>query len=714
MCCGICNHQLYTTLAVIMYEGFSKNNGDVIGDTSKGMNMDLGEAEESTAAEESLVCMNEAGEQMVFNAKLSRDTGELTWCQLYDKETIMHRTVGMSQMTSMMRDTDRNSVYERSIAKMIEHFIREHDRSPVVLDIGTGTGLLSMLSVRHGAEFVIGCEMFDMMAAIAEQVTNANDLGDKILIINAKSSEIEDLPVQPDLLVSELLDSALLGEGCLPAHTDALTRLMNPLTDVVDEDGVAMGDFRNRVIPYSGSVLATLIESAEVKHMHDVASIRLAGSTDQDGSLHLHRTPPSLGVPPCRGGWSMVPVHWAEMQRRGGRELSGAVQVLHSNFTLSPPGGGENFSQQEEWYHTDITATSDGTVHGVLLWWNLFLLSPEVDPSRELLYSTAPGAQNWQDHWQQTVYPLPEDIEVKAGETVRVYAKHDAVHLEVYAVKQSSPAADTDCDAPDHKRQRPSEDVSPAATETDIMVCSSEIPEELCDESRNICMCGWHVLCGAERFQMMCHAGSSRAWQAAVDQLVLKLPSIGTISDGVPRLVMDLSDGSLLGLSCAAKLRAQNPNSNTADIKVVSKESKFFSRMFFNQITAANDLDEQMVFWDGKLLQDLADSLVAEEEDNDADAEGTEMQSGGDAYGPCESTPDLLKGSVVAVLSECYYYQLHALPIWQSLSFYYQVQSLRRRGLLHADCKVLPGRAVVRAIALELPQLKNCHGLAGM
>jgi hypothetical protein len=41
-----------------------------------------------------------------------------------------------------------------------------------------------------------------------------------------------------------------------------------------------------------------------------------------------------------------------------------------------------------------------------------------------------------------------------------------------------------------------------------------------------------------------------------------------------------------------------------------------------------------------------------------------------------------------------------------------QVQSLRGQGLLHADCRVLPGKALLRAVALELPQLRNCHGLA--
>ena len=72
----------------------------------------------------------------------------------------------------------------------------------------------------------------------------------------------------------------------------------------------------------------------------------------------------------------------------------------------------------------------------------------------------------------------------------------------------------------------------------------------------------------------------------------------------------------------------------------------------------------------------------------------------------------VLNSAVVAVVSECYYYQLNALPVWQALAFYFQAQALMRKGLLHDECQVLPGRAVLRAVPLQMPQLRNCHGLA--
>lgn len=56
----------------------------------------------------------------------------------------------------------------------VQAFILEHGRPPVVLDIGCGTGLLSMLAVRGGAEEVIGCELYEPLAQVAREVTELN------------------------------------------------------------------------------------------------------------------------------------------------------------------------------------------------------------------------------------------------------------------------------------------------------------------------------------------------------------------------------------------------------------------------------------------------------------------------------------------------------------------------------------------------------------
>lgn len=48
-----------------------------------------------------------------------------------------------------------------------------------MLDIGCGTGLLSMLAVRAGASEVYGCELYEPLAQIAREVTELN-CGNKV------------------------------------------------------------------------------------------------------------------------------------------------------------------------------------------------------------------------------------------------------------------------------------------------------------------------------------------------------------------------------------------------------------------------------------------------------------------------------------------------------------------------------------------------------
>jgi protein arginine N-methyltransferase 7 len=166
-----------------MYQGFGKGDGGIIGEgdyDGEGESIDFSEICESASAEEALMCRGTndqgEGENLMVSARLNAKDGSVIWVREQSEQAIMSRTVGMSQMTSMLHDKDRNDVYERALELSIQSFRALHDRDPIILDIGTGTGLLSMFAARHGAEFVLGCEMFEAMAAIAESVVEVNNL----------------------------------------------------------------------------------------------------------------------------------------------------------------------------------------------------------------------------------------------------------------------------------------------------------------------------------------------------------------------------------------------------------------------------------------------------------------------------------------------------------------------------------------------------------
>lgn len=83
-----------------------------------------------------------------------------------------------------------------------------------MLDIGAGTGILSMFAARNGAKHVYAIENAEI-AYFAQEIVRRNKLDDKITVIKGKMEEIE-LPVDKvDIIISEWMGYLLLYEGML-------------------------------------------------------------------------------------------------------------------------------------------------------------------------------------------------------------------------------------------------------------------------------------------------------------------------------------------------------------------------------------------------------------------------------------------------------------------------------------------------------------------
>lgn len=77
---------------------------------------------------------------------------------------------------TMLNDKWRNNAFERAIRKRIT---QGYD---TVLDVGTGTGLLSLYAKTAGATKVYACECSEIMTLIAKEVFESNNATDIKLI----------------------------------------------------------------------------------------------------------------------------------------------------------------------------------------------------------------------------------------------------------------------------------------------------------------------------------------------------------------------------------------------------------------------------------------------------------------------------------------------------------------------------------------------------
>jgi len=134
---------------------------------------------------------------------------------------------------SMMNDLTRNNAY----LEALELAITDKD---LVLEIGTGSGLLAMMSANAGAKEVITCEVSKTIAAKAEEIISENGYANKIKVINKKSTDLlvgEDLPEKADIIVSEILSSEFVGEGVQSSIVDANKRLLAKNGKMLPESG---------------------------------------------------------------------------------------------------------------------------------------------------------------------------------------------------------------------------------------------------------------------------------------------------------------------------------------------------------------------------------------------------------------------------------------------------------------------------------------------
>ena len=260
---------------------------------------------------------------------------------------------------SMLVDRLRTESFLRAIVNTVKP-------GDVVIDIGTGTGLLSVFAATAGAKKVYAIE-HEPIVEVAREVARANGVDDRIEFVVGKSTEIE-LPELGDVLITETIGNAAFDEGILTWVADARKRLLKT---------------EARLIPRQVSLICALLELPR-----DHSDIERLSS-----ALYP---------------FDLSPLRHLIVNRLAWDELSVVSVVSSPRLTIEADLYDSPTSVSGS---SVLVSRRDATVHAVGVWFKAFI-------AEGVSLTNAPPSQL--PSWNQGVVMLEKPLELLAGDEVRV------------------------------------------------------------------------------------------------------------------------------------------------------------------------------------------------------------------------------------------------------------------------------------------------------
>ncbi|MFQ5742654.1 MAG: 50S ribosomal protein L11 methyltransferase [Acidobacteriota bacterium] len=273
---------------------------------------------------------------------------------------------GLSGYGEMIADTVRMSAYEQALRQAIEP-------DSVVLDIGTGTGILAFLACQLGARRVYAIEPGDVIQ-VAREIAAANGFADRIEFIQDLSHRVS-LPERADVMVSDL-------RGVLPPFRRHLPSIIDARARLLAAEGT--------MIPRCDALWAAVVEAPE---------------------LYAELT----------GPWN---------DGRYGLDMGAARRFVTHAWRKARVKPEQLLTEPQRWATLDYatvkssdlrgqlqgTARRTGTAHGLVVWFETLL-------AEGVSFSNAPGEPELL--YGSAFFPWPEAITLAAGDTLSVSLQAD-------------------------------------------------------------------------------------------------------------------------------------------------------------------------------------------------------------------------------------------------------------------------------------------------
>jgi SAM-dependent methyltransferase len=262
----------------------------------------------------------------------------------------------------MLKDRQRMTAYKRAIEATVK-------RGDVVLDVGTGSGILAFLAAKAGADRVYAIERKGAILSLARQLSIANGLDGVISFIEGDSRNVI-LPDKVDVIISELIGMFAIDEEMLDILIDARNRFLKN---------------HGLIIPSCVDVFVVAIESPKT---FDQCFLRLNDIFGLDFSIANALAAKNMFV--------------TDLPEQDIRYLSKGTHLLRIDL--------DAFALPVVECHGTIQITQTGIFHGLAGYW-------EAGLSGDVYLSTDPMGAHHKTHWLNAFFPAREPLAVKLGDT---------------------------------------------------------------------------------------------------------------------------------------------------------------------------------------------------------------------------------------------------------------------------------------------------------
>ena len=308
-------------------------------------------------------------------------------------------------------DQVRTGAYHAAIMRN-KHLFKDK----VVLDIGAGTGILSIFAAKAGARKVYAVEA-TAMAERAKLIIAANGLDGQIEVVRTMVEQLE-LEEKADVIISEWMGYMLLREAMLDSVVKGRDKWLK-------EGGV--------MFPSHANVYLAPIRwgtHERQSDQHDDAIEDWYGFVDETKALYdLDLNCLNEQFEEETKEYFLQTSHWCELEKH---HMVGPATKINSLDLRSCSV--DDIQELRSEFELSVTAPGTDHIQGMVGWFDVDFDGSDQNPVEEkITLTTGPGPRAEQTHWGQMAFllhpPLPVSSGGKIKGSARIYKRGDNMRL---------------------------------------------------------------------------------------------------------------------------------------------------------------------------------------------------------------------------------------------------------------------------------------------